>query len=149
MKKQRLLLLTAAFLGTVFFVGSVYSAQQAADEITMNSKVYPHHKKTLVAFSHKKHNVAYKVVCTDCHHAFKDGKNVWKDGDEIKKCDSCHSKTKAPTGKDAPKMSTEEKIKEFHYSAIHENCMGCHKANKKAGKKTPGPTACKECHPKK
>jgi mono/diheme cytochrome c family protein len=79
----------------------------------------------------------------------KDGKNVWKEGDEVQKCDACHGEAKPPTGKDAPKLSKAEKIKKYHYSAIHENCAGCHKANKKKGMERPGPTSCKECHPKK
>ena len=41
-----------------------------------------------------------------------------------------------------------ELIKKYHYSAIHANCQGCHKDLKKAKKPT-GPTACKDCHPKK
>jgi hypothetical protein len=81
---------------------------------------------------------------------YKDGKNVWKEGDEVQKCAACHSEAKAPKPKEGePKMSKAEKIKKYYYSAIHENCVGCHKANKKKGMASPGPTACKECHPQK
>ena len=40
--------------------------------------------------THKKHAADYKVKCADCHHEYKDGKNVWKDTDPVKKCSVCH-----------------------------------------------------------
>jgi hypothetical protein len=148
MKKQSWITLVVLALGVVFLVAGLYAAQEAADCMTLNSKVYPKHTKGLVVFSHKKHNVDYKVPCTDCHHVFKDGKNVWKEGDEVQKCEACHSEAKAPKGKDAPKLSKAETIKKYHYSAIHENCKGCHKDVKKKNPETTAPTSCKECHPK-
>ncbi|MBN1842196.1 MAG: cytochrome c3 family protein [Deltaproteobacteria bacterium] len=148
MKKRSLAALAVTVLGMVFVFAVVYAAQQAADEMTMNSKAYDKHKKALVTFTHKKHNVDYKISCADCHHVYECGKNVWKEGNDVQKCDVCHSQAKAPTGKDAPKLSKKEKIAKYHYSAIHENCVGCHKDLKKAGKPT-GPTACKQCHPQK
>jgi hypothetical protein len=149
MKKRKLLVLGVAALSVVFLFAVVYATQQAPDVVTMDSKVYKKHKKTLVTFSHKKHNAEYKIGCADCHHVYKEGKNVWKEGVEVKKCDGCHSEAKAPKAKEGePKLSKEEKIKKFHYSAIHENCKGCHAELKKAKKPT-GPTKCAECHPKK
>ncbi|MDY6951719.1 MAG: cytochrome c3 family protein [Thermodesulfobacteriota bacterium] len=149
MKKKALLVLMVAALGVAFLFAGVYATQQAPDNVTMHSPVFEKHKKALVTFTHKKHNVDYKIACADCHHVYKDGKNVWKEGDEVKKCMACHSEAKAPKAKEgAPKLSKKEKIKKYYYSAIHENCVGCHKALKKAAKPT-GPTACKECHPKK
>lgn len=152
MKKRSLLVLAAAALSVMFVFGMVYAAQQAPDSITMNSKVYKKHKKTLVNVSHKKHNVDYKIACVDCHHVFEGGKNVWKEGDAVQKCDAaeCHDKAKAPRAKKGEKrVSRKDKAKQgFHYSAIHENCVGCHKDLKKKAKPT-GPTACKDCHPKK
>lgn len=147
MKKRLLLVLAVAIMGAALVLAVAYAAQQVPDKMTMNSKVYLKHTKTLVTFTHKKHNEDYKISCTECHHVHKDSKNVWKQGDEVQKCDACHSEAKAPTGKDAPNLSKEEKVKKYHYSAIHDNCKGCHGDLKKAGKPT-GPTACKDCHPK-
>jgi len=149
MKKQSLLVLGALALGVVFIFSLVYAAQQAPDTITMESKVYAKHTKALVTLTHKKHTVDYKIPCADCHHVYKDGKNVWKECDPVQKCDAagCHSEAKAPKAKEGePKLSKKEKIKKYHYSAIHENCVGCHKALKKEAKPT-GPTVCKDCHP--
>ncbi|MBW2020748.1 MAG: cytochrome c3 family protein [Deltaproteobacteria bacterium] len=148
MKKRSLLVLATVALGVVFLF-AIVSATEAPETITMESKVFKKHKKSLVTFTHHKHNVDYKIGCADCHHVYKDGKNVWKEGDEVKKCDACHTEAKAPRAKKGePKLSKKEKIKKYYYSAIHENCVGCHKGLKKAGQPT-GPTACKGCHPKK
>ncbi len=149
MKKRSLLMLAVAAMAVVFLFAVVYAAQQAPDTMTMNSGVYAKHKKTLVTFTHKKHNVDYKISCTECHHVYEGGKNVWKEGDNVQKCDACHKEAKAPAAKEGePKLSKKEKIKKYHYSAIHENCKGCHADLKKAGKPA-GPTVCKDCHPKK
>ena len=151
MKKRSMLVLTAAAMGVVFLFALAYATQQAPDTITMESKVFTKHKKALVNLSHKKHNVDYKIPCAECHHAYKDGKNVWKEGDAVQKCDAegCHSKAKAPKAKEGEKkLSRKEKASHgFYYSAIHENCVQCHKAAKKEGKAAP--TKCAECHPKK
>jgi cytochrome c553 len=148
MKKRSLFVLTAAALSVVFLFAFVYATTGTCpDTITMESKLFPTHKKTLVNFTHTKHNVDYKIACTDCHHVIKDGKNTWKEGDAVQKCAECHKEAKAPTGADAPKLSKAEKIKTYYYSAIHENCVGCHKELKKAAKPT-GPTTCAKCHPK-
>jgi hypothetical protein len=148
MKKQSLLVLLATALGVVFLFAGVYATQEPADTMTMESKLFPKHKKSIVTFTHKKHNVDYAIACADCHHVYKDGKNVWKEGDEVQRCDACHSEAKAPKPKEGEaKLSKEEKIKKYYYSAIHENCAGCHKELKKEAKPT-GPTTCKDCHPK-
>ena len=141
MNKRSLLVLGVAALSVVFLFAVVY-ATQAPDSITMESKVFPKHKKALVTLSHKKHNVDYKIACNECHHVIKEGNNVWKEGDAVQKCCECHTEAKAPAG---DKSSKEEKIKKYYYSAIHANCVGCHKAVKKPG----APTKCAECHPKK
>jgi hypothetical protein len=149
MKKRLLMVLTGTALGVLFLFALAYATQQAPDTLTMESKLFPRHKKALVTFNHKKHNVDYKIGCADCHHMYKDGKNVWKEGDAVQKCDACHTEAKAPTGADAPKLSKAEQIKKYYYSAIHENCVGCHKDLKKADPTKVIPTKCAECHPKK
>ena len=148
MKKRSLFVLTAAALSVVFLFAFVYAAGETCpDTMTMESKLFPKHKKTLVDFTHKKHNIDYKIACADCHHVIKDGKNTFKEGDAVQKCAECHKEAKAPTGADAPKLSKAEKIKTYYYSAIHENCVGCHKKLKAEAKPT-GPTTCSKCHPK-
>ncbi|MBI4962057.1 MAG: cytochrome c3 family protein [Desulfomonile tiedjei] len=111
-----------------------YAATKAPDkDVTIESKdVFKEPKKSPVVFSHTKHKEA---KCTDCHHEFKDGKNVWQEGQEVKKCAACH------------KLEAEGKVLKLE-KAYHDKCQNCHKALKKEKKKT-GPTACTKCHPAK
>ena len=148
MKKQWFNGLAIALLGSALILGVVHAAQEAPDNITMDSPVFGKHKKALVTLSHKKHAEDYKIACETCHHVYEGKKNVWKKGDKVDKCTTCHKEAKAPKAKKGePKMSKADKIKDYYYSAIHENCVGCHKAEKKKGKNAP--SACKDCHPKK
>jgi hypothetical protein len=142
--KKRSLLLTLGILivGTMFIVSGVM-ASDVPDTLTMESKCYKTRKKLHQPFTHKKHAADYKIACTDCHHEFKDGKNVWKEGQAVKKCDACHTDPEKPKGKEV----TREQQIASHYWAIHENCVGCHKELKTAQKPT-GPTSCTQCHPK-
>jgi hypothetical protein len=147
MKKRSLFVLTAAALGVVFLFAGVYATQQAPDTITLEStKAFPTHTKSLVVLSHKKHNVDYKIACTDCHHVYKEGKNVWKEGDAVQKCETCHTGGK-PSAEEKKSLSEKELITKFLYTAIHTNCVDCHKTLKKEAKPT-GPTTCTGCHPK-
>lgn len=110
-----------------------YAATKMPEKpITIDSKGFAKKKKTPVVFPHSKHK---ELKCTRCHHEYKDGKNVWKEGQEVKKCDACH-KDKA--------QGKVVKLKK----AFHNLCIKCHKTFKKEKKKT-GPTSCSKCHPKK
>jgi hypothetical protein len=101
-----------------------------------NSDVFKARKSTPVTFDHAKHK---ELACTTCHHEFKDGQNVWKEGQEVKKCSACH------------KLEADGKIVKL-YAAFHadseHSCVGCHEKMKKEQKKS-GPTTCAQCHPKK
>ncbi|SPD74255.1 Cytochrome c, class III [uncultured Desulfobacterium sp.] len=118
----------------------------APDTIKMESKIYKKHTKGVVTFSHKKHAEHKGVSCTDCHHVYKDGKNTWKQGDPVQKCDACHTET----GKPPKEMAKKDVIAKYHKEAVHENCKSCHKKmvdkNSDMGKAL---KACTGCHPKK
>ncbi|MBN1226750.1 MAG: cytochrome c3 family protein [Deltaproteobacteria bacterium] len=145
MKKKYLILVIILIVGGILYLPvRAVMAADVPDTIKMESKVYPKHTKSIVTFPHKKHAVDKKIACTECHHVFEDGKNVWKEGDEVKKCDACHSETKKPSDL---KVSKAENIKRFHYTAIHANCRGCHSDLKKKNEAT-GPTTCNDCHKK-
>lgn len=102
-------------------------------DLVLHSKdVFKTFKKGPVTFSHPKHK---ELKCTDCHHEYKDGKNVWKEGQEVKRCSACH------------KLESEGKQVKLEL-AYHKTCQECHKKLKKEKKKT-GPTACNKCHAKK
>jgi hypothetical protein len=86
-----------------------------------------------VTFTHKKHNVNYKIDCYDskCHHTWDKDKQQ-KSGDLCRDCHKKQAEGNTPSKKDA----------------FHKSCKGCHEDRKKENKST-GPTACKECHKKK
>lgn len=137
MKKRILIVFTIMFIGIVFITMGVLTAADAPDEVTIENKGYKKDKKGAVHLSHKKHHEEYQVDCTDCHHNYEDGKNVWKEGDPVKKCVDCHDPNKS-----------EGKIKRLQL-AFHTNCKDCHKEAKKEGKDKPPTTKCTDCHAKK
>ena len=149
MSKKSLSFLTVVLTGLLFLMVGSLTAADVADTITMDSKIYPKHTKKLVTFSHKKHAEYKDVSCSDCHHVYTDGKNTWKEGDEVQKCEECHSEPAKPKG-DKTKMSKAEKIKKYHKDALHKNCKGCHKEmidkDSEMGMKL---KKCSGCHPKK
>jgi hypothetical protein len=136
--KQKGRLLTALILSVAVFAAFTlaYAATKAPDkDITIHSTdVFTAPKKTPVVFSHEKHKAA---TCTACHHEFKDGQNVWKEGEEVKKCSACH------------KLQAQDKVVKLEL-AYHDKCAGCHKKFKDEGKPTgPQKAQCAKCHPPK
>jgi hypothetical protein len=130
-------LLTALILSVAVLAAFTvaYAATKMPDkDVVIESKdVFAKPKKTPVTFSHEKHKGA---VCTDCHHDFKDGKNVWQEGQEVKKCSACH------------KLKAEGKVVKLEL-AYHEKCAGCHKKLKDEKKKHgPLKAQCVKCHAK-
>ena len=146
MKKGTFLLTLISAVGIVLVVSGARAAQETPDTVQMNSSVYKTHRQPIVTLEHKKHAADYGIACTDCHHVYEDGKNTWKEGDSVEGCDACHDKDK-PSPDERRTMSEAEKMKNFHYEAIHENCKGCHMELKKAGKPT-GPVSCSRCYVK-
>jgi hypothetical protein len=125
----------SVLVGISFLTIGILAAADAAtppDKITINNK-YSDDKKGPVEFNHLKHSKDYKVACTECHHVYKDGKNVWKEGDEVKKCSTCHDPEKDQGN--AKKLQT----------AFHTDCKECHK---KSGKDTAPSSKCNDCHAK-
>lgn len=149
MGKKTMGLLTMICTALLFLAVGSLTAADAPDTITMESKIYSKHTKGLVSFTHKKHADYEGIGCSDCHHVYKDGKNIWKEGEAVQKCEECHSEPAKPKG-DKTKMSKADKIKKYHKDALHANCKGCHK--KMIDKKSEMGMAlkkCTGCHPKK
>lgn len=122
---------------------SCFAADAGPADITIvgtNSK-----KPKPAQFPHKKHQDAFK--CADCHHGMADdGTQVaYVDGQEIKKCETCHNAEVLP-GKMAGKLKLDT-IK----GAGHGNCLACHKTMAKANPdlKAKKIDKCAFCHPKK
>ena len=95
-------------------------------------------QRSSVDFPHGTH-MEGELECTDCHHDYKDGKNILnedelEEGNSTVKCAYCHG----------GKTENDYNLRE----AFHKQCMGCHRKLDKAGEKT-GPRLCGECHPRK
>jgi hypothetical protein len=143
-------LIVLAVVGLMFSVAllglSGAAEQKVPDKIVIKSTLWKDHTKKPVEFNHKKHQEDYKIKCTECHHVYKDGKNVWKKGDEVKKCQECHNEPTIKGEKKLPKAQQKLNLK----LAFHDNCVGCHKELKKKDKAKYAkiPTTCVKCHPK-
>ena len=136
MKIVKLTLIMVSLAGLLFLVVGALTAADVPDDIMISNEGYKSDKKGPVKLSHKKHSADYKVACTDCHHDYQDSKNVWKEGDPVKKCCACHD----------PLKKQEKGLK--LNTAYHKNCKGCHKNAVAEGKKAPY-KKCNQCHQKK
>jgi hypothetical protein len=137
MSKKRLTLLTVVLSGFLFLSVGILIAADVPDQVLIENKGYAKDKKGPVKFNHKKHSADYKIACTECHHVYKDGKNVFKEGDKVQKCSTCHN----PEKKEGKVMKLQ--------NAFHKNCKDCHKDLEKAGKPTGPFKKCNDCHEKK
>ncbi len=157
MGKRSTILLMAVSVAFLFTAGSIYAGKTVDDVFHMENKAYKKHTKAIVTFSHKKHNVDYKIGCGECHHDDK-GKPLanLKMGDDVKGCIECHKKPGKMPG-DLKKELREKKASkkeiaavemEYHAEAIHENCITCHRDYNKKNKTKDAPQTCSDCHPK-
>jgi hypothetical protein len=115
---------------------TVAQGPEAPDEVAIESEGYKMDKKGPVPLSHKKHAEEYQAACTDCHHEYADGENVWKQGDAVKKCADCHN----PVNEEAEGLDLKK--------AFHDNCKGCHKQAVADGNTNAPDKKCTGCHKK-
>ena len=134
MKKNISVIYLAVLAGVVFLTVGILAAADAVtppEKVTINNEGYKSDKKGAVEFSHAKHVSEYGAACTDCHHEYKDGQNVWKEGDAVKTCVSCHD------------LDNDQDNAKKAMTAYHTNCRDCHK---KSGKDTAPSSKCTDCH---
>lgn len=127
-------------LGFIWMTAAAISAaeaQEVADEIYINNTVYKTDRKGPVYFSHTEHAEDYVDACDECHHDYKDGQNVWHEGQPVQKCSSCHD----PLKRDG-------KIRKLNI-AYHLNCKGCHKLLAREGGTQAPYRQCTDCHAKR
>ncbi|HDR14606.1 MAG TPA: hypothetical protein ENN79_03795, partial [Desulfobacteraceae bacterium] len=91
------------------------TAAELPCEIVIEHDGYKRDLKPSVEFHHQQHSEDYGIACDECHHEYEDGKNVWKEGMEVKKCIACHDLNK--------KQGNADKLN----NAFHKNCRMCHK----------------------
>ncbi len=123
----------------LLLIGATFTVAQGPelpDEVAIESEGYAADKKGPVPLSHKKHAEEYQAACTDCHHVYSDGENVWKQGDPVKKCIECHN----PVKEEAEGLDLKK--------AFHDNCKGCHKEAVANGNTNAPDRKCTGCHSK-
>lgn len=142
MMNKKVLVVLMSLMTLSFFIamGAVIAKeeQETLDEINIDNTVYKTDRKGPVTFSHGDHADSYDIACTQCHHDYQGGKNVWEEGKPVKKCMACHSPLK-----------NKGKTKKLSI-AYHKNCKGCHKklAKQEGGTEAPY-KKCADCHEKK
>jgi predicted CXXCH cytochrome family protein len=130
----------AAFL--VLFLSFWTFAEQASkeppEEMMLDNTCYKSDLKGPVPFSHLNHSEDYDIACNQCHHVYENGENVWREGDPVDKCSSCHSP-----------LESKGEVKKLKL-AFHKSCKGCHKRMVKEGIAEDAPyRRCNDCHQKK
>ena len=133
-RKKFATLAAASFAGLMFLTVGALIAAEIPDEIVIENPGYQKDRYGPVNFHHKKHSAEYKIECTECHHDYKDGKNVWKECDPVKKCNECHKAEEKKGGLE---------------DAYHDNCRKCHRDSVKAGKMDKKMSSCTFCHKRK
>ncbi|MFH1594874.1 MAG: cytochrome c3 family protein [Pseudomonadota bacterium] len=88
-------------------------------------------QKPPVSFSHRVHEQR-RVACQRCHHEYQGRRNVWKQGQPVKKCLACHGLSPQARRPDVK-------------NALHRQCKGCHLQLRRQGRQA-GPIACRDCH---
>lgn len=130
-KGRKVLMITVA--AVLILIWTPYLPAQPDKIVLDNSKVAGGRTRPAVTFPHNRHAEA-GLSCMDCHHIYKDGKNVLEEGalEEGKegiRCSACH------------RSNSRLKLEQ----AFHDQCIGCHRKDLKENKKT-GPHFCGGCH---
>ncbi|MGD8523040.1 MAG: cytochrome c3 family protein [Desulfobacterales bacterium] len=127
----------ASFLFMTTLSLNADEAQEMPEEIVINNEVYKTDRKGPVRFSHSEHAEGYVESCDGCHHEYKDGKNIWEEGQPVKKCFTCHDPSES-----------EGRIKKLNI-AFHKNCKGCHRELAREGPTQAPYRQCTDCHEKR
>jgi hypothetical protein len=88
-------------------------------------------QKPPVKFSHRVHE-ARRVACDHCHHDYQGKRNVWREGQPVAQCTTCHGPRPVARRLDAK-------------NAYHRQCKGCHLRLRQQGRQA-GPIECQGCH---
>jgi len=136
--------IAALFVFAAAFV-VIAADQQTPEKVTIKAALWATPTKAPVELSHKKHSEEYKIACAECHHKFDGGKNVWKQGDPVQKCEACHTE---PTIQGEMKLPPDQQKLNLKL-AFHNNCVGCHKKLKTDKPDSKVPVTCTGCHPQK
>lgn len=139
MRVRRLSSLIFAWL-FVLTAATTVTAQPDEDVLELNSSIIEVHTRPVVQFSHTVHLDDYAIECSQCHHVYQGGENVWQDDDPVKKCQECHND---PTTKNELRLPAKTLNLKW---AFHRNCIGCHREYNKENNVEAAPVKCQNCH---
>lgn len=135
MSQKLMVLVIILFGGVSFHYANNLSAVDQPEDMMIDNEGYEPDRKSPVSFSHLNHAEDYEVSCMQCHHEYRDGENVWNEGDPVKKCIECHSP-----------VENQGEVKKLSI-AFHKNCKACHRNLAKEGITKDAPyRQCTDCH---
>ena len=111
--------------------------------------IYPSTYTGPVEFQHRKHQVEYKLQCSDCHHSSDAAKIMREGSTESIKCENCHNKKGLVRGPIAENAISDEELITHRANALHLLCRGCHKKHNATEHVVKAPEACRTCHAKR
>ena len=92
----------------------------------------PHGEKPPVLFSHRRHPKSW-IACEQCHHDYKGGRNLWREGLPGEKCQACY------------KLMAKRDVIDAQ-NAFHRQCKGLPPGPEKTAAAGAGPIKCEGCH---
>jgi hypothetical protein len=114
--------------------GQAKAKELTGDYILLDKQVFNVRKAGPVKFTHDAHFDDYGLECTECHHRFSDGKNVWTEEDEAEACEKCHDPVQG-----------RGKLYRLQ-DAFHKSCKGCHLEVNGGDVDGDAPFKCSGCH---
>jgi len=105
--------------------------------IIIDNNGYHENRRGPVKFPHLKHAEDYKISCWQCHHVYKDDKNVYTPWGKTDRCITCHD----PLKKQENAMMLQ--------TSYHLSCKKCHEAMKIYKDNPEDYRKCTTCHEKK
>jgi len=109
-------------------------SEEIGEYMSIQNDVYANRKLGPAKFTHDTHMDDYGIDCTECHHEYVDGENVFTGDEDPKPCITCHKPGK-PQG-NVYKLST----------AYHKQCRTCHKEYNDGEGMESAPMSCYRCH---
>ena len=118
-------------LGTLVVLGAGRSASEPPESVRLKIALRAA-ENAPVLFNHRLHE-ARSLPCQACHHDYRRGRNIWRQGMPVDKCQACHSLR--------PRADNRLDLKE----AFHRQCKGCH-LDLRQRRYRAGPINCRDCH---
>jgi len=102
-----------------------------------------------VTFQHRKHQVDYKLQCSDCHHDGDAVKIMNSESTKSLRCGTCHKKEGLVRGPIAENAMSDDELIAHRPNALHLLCRGCHKKHNATVHVVKAPESCRICHTKR